>query len=277
MRRFVIRFIASFGLIFFFTLAYFIIPQGRTVAYAGDIDSTAPTTAVTSSAVTESESASATATEEPVVEEVKNDIKLNVKTKSLVKEKSYALKVYNLTENQKVYFKSNDASIASVDDEGVVTANAIGTTSIIVTIKDGSKTAATLQCDIIVGPPAVSVKLIRSEITLSVGKKTTLKTILQPNNTVEEVKFCSYDSAIATVSAGGRVVAKEAGVTYIYAGIDNGKYDLCKVVVLSEEVPEDTSGAEASSEPTEVSSESTEAVTQTETDEITIGYSRRTR
>lgn len=272
MRKAVIRFIASFGLIFFFTAAAILLaPQYGTVAYAaGETDTTTPVTAGTTPVVSASESTTAPQTEAPAEEEVKNEIKLNVKTKSLVKGKSYALKVYNLTESQKVYFKSNDASIVSVDEEGNITANAVGSTFVTVTVKDGAKQVASLQCDITVGPPAVSVKLIRSEITLSVGKKTTLKTILQPNNTVEEVKFCSYDPLIATVSAGGRVIAKEVGVTYIYAGIDNGKYDLCKVVVVSEDIPEETVGS--SPETTQAPSES-EAAAETEPD---ISFYRRT-
>ncbi len=59
--------------------------------------------------------------------------------------------------------------------------------------------------------------------------------IVQPWNTTESINFSSYDSAIASVSSGGRVTAKELGETYVFAAIDNGKYDLCKVIVVDEE------------------------------------------
>lgn len=166
--------------------------------------------------------------------ETQPDIKLNVKSKSLVKDTKYTLKIYNMNDNQKATFKSNSTSIATVNDKGEITAIDFGSTTITVTIKEGSKTVATSECDVIVGPPALSVKLTRSEITLVVGKRTTLTAILKPVNTVEEAKFSSNDSSIASVSVGGTVTARSVGVTYIFASIENGKYDLCKVTVIEE-------------------------------------------
>lgn len=163
------------------------------------------------------------------------EIKLNVKSKSIVKEKSYNLRVYNVLENQKISYKSSDSAIASVDEHGVVTGVDYGNATITVTVKDGSKTIATLTCDITVGPPAISVKLTKTDLIMVVGKRTTLKTILQPYNTVEEIKFISNDASIVTVSPGGRITANAEGSTHIFAMIDNGKYDTCKVTVLKEE------------------------------------------
>lgn len=166
------------------------------------------------------------------VEDTQSDIKLNVKSKSLVKDTTFTLKIYNLNDSHKVTYKTASSQIATVDDKGVITAVDFGTTLITVTVKDGFKTIATLECEVTVGPPALSIKLTKSEITLSVGRKTTLSAILKPNNTVEEAKYSSNDSNIASVSIGGRVTAKSVGVTYIFAYIDNGKYDVCKVTVV---------------------------------------------
>ncbi len=170
-----------------------------------------------------------------------SDIKLNVKKVSIIKERTYALKVYNITDNHKVTFKSSSDSIAKVDGDGVITGVDFGDATITVTVKDGFRTVTTLECEVTVGPPALSVKLTKSEITLTVGRNTTLTVILKPNNTVEEAKFSSNDTSIATVSVGGRITAKSAGVTYIFASIDNGKYDMCKVTVTEEEASEQTS------------------------------------
>ena len=183
--------------------------------------------------------------------ETQPEIKLNVKSKSLVKEKSYNLRVYNVPANQKVSYKSSDSSIASVDEEGTVTGVEYGTTTITVTVKDGNKTTATLTCDITVGPPAISVKLTRSELLMVVGKRMTLKTILQPYNTVEEIKFTTGDSTIATVSPGGRISANAIGTTYVFALIDNGKYDACKVTVVDEETYQNLLDEAALNESTE--------------------------
>ena len=162
------------------------------------------------------------------------ELKLNVKTKTLVTEKTYSLKVYNLADNQTVTFKSDHPEFASVDENGLVSAIAVGTAIITATVKTDTKTVAQLECEITVGPPAISVKLTRPTIILMNGRKTLLKTILQPLNTVENVKFSSLDNLIASVSSAGRVTARSIGTTYLVAAIDNGKYDTCQVIVVDE-------------------------------------------
>lgn len=169
------------------------------------------------------------------VEQEHTDIKLNVKSKSLVKDTTFTLKVYNVTEKQRISYKSSSTSIATVDDSGVITAVDFGTATITVTVKEGLKVIAVRECDITVGPAAISVKLTKSELTLEVGEKATLTAILKPNNTVEEAKFISNDDSIASVSLGGKVTARSKGVAYIFAYIGDGKYDICKVTVVQKE------------------------------------------
>lgn len=180
---------------------------------------------------------------EPIsVQAAEAEIKLNVKTKSIVKGKQYALKVYNLTENQTVSFKSNNPVIASVNNTGLVSALSIGTTTITITVTDNNtKESSTLECDIIVGPPALHIQFSRTEYELTVGQRVFIEKIIQPLNTVEEAKFLSLDKNIATVSTGGFITAKNVGTTYISAKIDNGSFALCKVIVTdpSLEVQED--------------------------------------
>ncbi len=168
------------------------------------------------------------------IEEEQNPIKLNVDSKSLVKDTTYVLKIYNLKDSYKVSYKSDSTSIAAVDDKGTITAVDFGTAIITVTVKDGFKTIATLECKVTVGPPAISIVLTKTEVNLSVGSKTSLTAILKPNNTVEEAKFSSNNPTVASVSIGGRITAKTAGITYIFASIGNGKYDMCKVTVVEE-------------------------------------------
>jgi len=179
-------------------------------------------------------------------QEEQSEIKLNVQSKSLVKDTSYALKIYNSKDSHKVTYKTSSSSIASVDENGLITAIDFGTTSITVTVKDGFKTIASLQCDVTVGPPAFNITLTKNEVTLSVERKTSLTAILKPNNTVEEAKFSSNDSSIASVSPGGRITAKKVGVTYIFATIDNGKFDMCKVTVLEKDLNDNTNTEESS-------------------------------
>ena len=99
----------------------------------------------------------------------------------------------------------------------------------------GLKTVASLTCEVTVGPPAISVKWTKSEIVLAVGKRTTLKTLVLPYNTTEAVKFYSSDTEIATVTCTGKITAKAEGDTYVFAMIENGKYDFCKVSVVDQD------------------------------------------
>lgn len=159
------------------------------------------------------------------------DIQLNVTSKPLVVDTTYDLKVYNLSNDYKVSFKSDSSSVASVSKEGTVTGNKVGTATVTVTVKDGFKTVTTLDCQITVGPPAISIKLTKAEYALFVGDRTSLKGILKPDNTVENPRFVSTDSEIASVSSTGKVTAKAVGEAYIYAFLENGKSDYCKIVI----------------------------------------------
>ena len=183
------------------------------------------------------------------------DIKLNVKSQTIVKGKSFSLYVYNLNEGQTVSFVSTDPAIASVDEFGIVTGNLVGSATILVTVTEGENTVDILSCDIKVGPPAISVQFSRLELTMTVGQKSTLERIVLPLNTVETAKFSSYDKAIATVSAGGRVTAKAEGSTYIFAQLDNGRFAVCKVYVYPVDAVLETE-------------EVTEEVTETATEEV---------
>ena len=159
--------------------------------------------------------------------------KLNATEVSLVTDDTFNLKVFNLTENQKVYFKSDDDSIASVSTLGAITALKVGGTTITVTLKEKSvKEDKVFKCKVYVGPPAISIRLTLSDVTLEVGKRKTLQAILKPNTTAETGMFTSYDSDIATVSASGKILAKKVGKTVIVSSIANGKYDICIVNVV---------------------------------------------
>ena len=168
------------------------------------------------------------------------EIKLNVNSQTIVRGKTFSLYVYNLKEGQTVTYRSSSPAIASVDKDGVVYANLIGTSTIVVTVKEGDSVVAILSCKITIGPPAISVQFSRLELAMTVGQNYLLERIVQPLITVEIPKFSSYNKKIASVSAGGRVSALTEGETYIFAQIDNGAFAACKVTVFPEgtELPE---------------------------------------
>ncbi len=171
--------------------------------------------------------------------------KLNVKSKSIVKGKDYALKVYNLTETQTVTFASANTEVASVDEAGVVTALSVGTTVVTATVEDVEAGSVELQCKITVGVPAIFIQLSRHEMTLVTGQRSLMYWLISPFNTVEQPKFSSSAPEIVSVSAGGVITAKSEGTAYIFAQIGNGQFDVCSITVTSAEVTSARSAAES--------------------------------
>ncbi len=142
-----------------------------------------------------------------------------VKSVTLVKGKSYTLKVFNLGEKAKLSYKSNDAEVASVSNDGTITANNVGAAVVTVTIKDGG-VKTSLTCDVTVGPPAISVKWTKERVFLGLNSEVILKVIKKPDNSPEDVSFFSNTPDIATISSGGRITAKKIGMTYVFAEIN---------------------------------------------------------
>lgn len=176
----------------------------------------------------------------------KVDYRLNLKSITLAKGKSFPLKVYN-SENAKVSFKSDDAEIASVNEDGTITANKVGVTIITATVKDGTNPAVNFPCEVTVRPPAFSVKFTKSRIILGKDNVDTLRVILKPSNSAEDARFSSYDTSIVSVTTGGRITANKLGLTYVFAEIDatnqdgTRKFAVCTVIVTN---PEDVSSLE---------------------------------
>jgi hypothetical protein len=169
-----------------------------------------------------------------------DNYRLNLKSVFIAKGKSFTLKAYNVGDNAKVHFKSDDEEIASVNGDGVVIANKLGTTNINVIIKDGSD-STNLTCEVNVGPPAVSVKWTQSRVIIGLDNSDTLKVILKPSNTAEDARFSSKKDEIVSISPGGRITANKYGLTYLFAVIDETdsdgrqKYDTCAVIVVSQD------------------------------------------
>lgn len=170
-----------------------------------------------------------------------SEVKTNVRTVAISKGETFELKLYNTTDNQTVSFSSEDEQIASVDEGGMITGYACGSTVIKVVIRDeADKTVSSFNVDVTVGIPAISVKFVKSEIEMPVGSRRILKTLLYPQNTSEKPVYYSDDRTVATISSTGRITAKSVGETYVYVFLGNGTYDMCLVYVTEIDQPEET-------------------------------------
>ena len=115
-----------------------------------------------------------------------------------------------------VAWSSSNSSVASVDQNGQVTAVAEGTATI--TAKAGGKSATcsvSVQKKIV---PVTSISLNKASINLNKGQGETLIATVKPDNATDKtVSWSSSDNAIATVDQYGKVTAVAGGSATIYA------------------------------------------------------------
>ena len=109
--------------------------------------------------------------------------------------------------NQAVSWATSDKKIATVDQNGLVTALKAGKVKITATAKDGSKKAA--SCTVTVASLAKTIA-ITGATALYAGGKATLKANVTPSNTTSKsVSWASGDTAVATVDGSGVVTAQK--------------------------------------------------------------------
>ncbi len=150
--------------------------------------------------------------------------------------------------NKKVTWSSEDSSIASVDN-GVVTAIGEGTTNIVVTTDDGEKTAT---CSVTVLQseepepepepeviPVEGIALNLQNVTVEMGKTTTLEATITPDNaTNKNVTWSSENSDIATVN-NGIVTAIAPGETTVTVTTQDGQKTAECIITVIEPEPEE--------------------------------------
>jgi uncharacterized protein YjdB len=132
---------------------------------------------------------------------------------------------------QNVTWRSNNTTVATVDENGVVSALSVGTAVITVRTQDGGKTD---QCTVTVNPVAVTgVTLNQSAITIDVGSFATLTATVQPSYATEKrITWVSSNNGVATVNGSGRVSALSVGNAVItVTTLDGGYTAQCTVTV----------------------------------------------
>jgi uncharacterized protein YjdB len=144
-------------------------------------------------------------------------------------------------ENTTVIWNSGNTDVATVDDNGTITAVAAGSTTITCTAADGSGKSA--SCTVTVTNPVViatGVTLNKSSLSLEKGKTETLTATVEPTNVSNStVAWKSSNTAVATVSSSGVVTAIAAGSATITCTTadGSGKSASCTVTVTN---PTDT-------------------------------------
>lgn len=135
--------------------------------------------------------------------------------------------------NKNITWKSDDPSIATVGETGIVQGLKIGNTKITVTTADGNKTA---QCTVYVTAKDVAVtevSLNKTSMSLNVGGSETLIATVKPDLAANKnVTWKSSDTAVATVDNNGKVTGVKEGTAKItVTTADGNKTASCDVTV----------------------------------------------
>ena len=124
---------------------------------------------------------------------------------------------------QTVTWKSSDTTIATVDENGVVTGLESGTVTITATSSEYNVYAS------------LEVKVVSNKVLIS-GPRSVLVnetiTLRATSPSSDEITWSSLDESIATVDSNGVVTGKKAGSVDIKATNGNGAYELARIQVI---------------------------------------------
>ncbi|MBR4455918.1 MAG: Ig-like domain-containing protein [Solobacterium sp.] len=133
---------------------------------------------------------------------------------------------------QEVSWSSSDSSVASVDNNGVVTGISQGTAIITVTTKDGGFTD---ECKVRVTEPIhpAKVSLSEKELQMRPGCGEHLDYSIEPEDAYrKDVTWSSSDESVVTVDEGGNITAVDYGTaTITVTTVDRGITAVCSVTV----------------------------------------------
>lgn len=215
--------------------------QKIVVGLTPDVPSENPTSStVESTTMTATKPTQATTTIEPTTEQpttepkptsVPKSVKLNKNDITFGIGEKYTL--VTTVENgdiSQVAFTTSDRKVATVDNNGKITAVGTGTATITAKTYNGLKS----ECKVTVKKFADSIKLDKTSITLGVGEQYDFSSSV-PNGTAAYFRsYYSDNTAIATIQkSGGLMTAKTAGTTMIRCKLSSGREATCKVTVKS--------------------------------------------
>lgn len=137
---------------------------------------------------------------------------------------------YEVYPDQKVTFSSENPKIAKVTKGGTITAVKQGTTTIVGTAEDGTKT----ECLVEVLKKPTKVVLNKTNLIIGVDKQYTLNAAVAPADVSKKYKTLMWKTSnerVATVSKAGVIKTKKKGTCYISVNTLNGMKAVCKIVV----------------------------------------------
>jgi len=128
-------------------------------------------------------------------------------------------------------WKSTDESVATISDNGVVTAVKAGTCTVGAIAANGKY--AKVKIKVVSTDAVTKVKLNKSgTVKLKVGKTLQLKYAVRPTGAEPEVVWKSTNEKVAKISQSGLVTAVKTGTCTVGVITENGKYATVKIKVV---------------------------------------------
>ena len=161
------------------------------------------------------------------------EVKLSATDLKLTKGSTAALHLSVIPSNftDEVTWKSTDTNIVAVEDTGIVTAKAIGTATVKVTVGDISA-----SCKITVTQPVTSISLNKTSLSLETWDTEKLTASVSPSTAENKVvAWSTSDAKIASVDDTGLVTAHAKGTATITAAAQDGSgiSQSCTVTVVN--------------------------------------------
>jgi len=161
------------------------------------------------------------------------EIKLPVTEKTLRVGDTFALKPSVLPEdaaNKAITYATNNAGVATVDQDGLITAVSAGTCTIICAASGG--TDVTAECQIVVEQPVTGLSLTPAAVTVAEGGTYKLQPVISPANaTNKEVSYASGNKAVVVVANDGTITGVSAGVASVTVSSKDDPTKMASVTV----------------------------------------------
>ena len=140
--------------------------------------------------------------------------------KNATKDLSVIVNPTDTDEKYTITWKSSDEAVASVDQNGKVTAKKGGSATITATVKSNTSQDREVTCNVTVVVPLTSISLNKTTTKIEKGSEETLIVTYDPSDTtdVRDVTWESSDDEVASV-VDGKVTAKKAGTVTITARV----------------------------------------------------------
>ena len=134
--------------------------------------------------------------------------------------------------NKKLAYTSNDLNIASIDDKGLITANAVGNTNI--TIKAADGISKTVKLTVTAAPIPVTSIVIEgtTPASLFIGESYRIIAKAQPDDATNKELTYTADNDKADVASDGTVTAQSEGTVNITVR-SQGKPEITKTVTIT--------------------------------------------